>query len=150
MLNKLKIEIFCYLVTTCREIPNRGSWLNCSKMYSPIKPFIHQRDGTFENLHLYLYFKGTTRGLKALQSYMNGSYHKNVLYQPEPTINPWTSRVQQPSHNMLRGQWGGITYDRNQPLRPLDVPLMHTQISADFKQAYTFLKSCLTIRKTCM
>ncbi len=69
--------------------------------------------------------KGISRGPKALQSNTNSSYHKGVLYWPEPTINRWTSRVmvsimdglggpspsvtigiQQPSHNMLRGQWG--------------------------------------------
>ncbi len=38
-------------------------------------------------------FKGTSRGLKVLQSYMNNSYHKSALYWPEPTINPWTSRA---------------------------------------------------------
>ncbi len=30
-------------------------------------------------------FKGTSRGLKALQSYMNNSHHNSVLYWPEPT-----------------------------------------------------------------
>ncbi len=39
------------------------------------------------------YLRGTSRALEALQSYMNDSYHKSVLYWPEPTINPWTSRV---------------------------------------------------------
>ncbi len=33
--------------------------------------------------------KGTSRGLTALQSYMNDSYHKSVWYKPEPTINPY-------------------------------------------------------------
>ena len=32
------------------------------------------------------HLKGTSRGLKAWQSYMNDSYHKSVLYWPEPTI----------------------------------------------------------------
>ena len=39
------------------------------------------------------YLKGTSRGLEALQSNMNDSYHKIVLYWLEPTINAWTSRV---------------------------------------------------------
>ena len=35
--------------------------------------------------------KGTSRGLKALQSYMNDSYHKSALYWPEPTINAYAA-----------------------------------------------------------
>ena len=62
-------------------------------------------------VHWEVYLKGTSRGLKALQSYMNDSYHKSVLYWPEPTI---------------KGTMGGIRYGRNQPFRPLDVPLILT------------------------
>ncbi len=47
--------------------------------------------------------KGTSRGLKALQSYMNDSYHKSVLY--------------------VKGTMGGIRYGGNLPFRPLDIPL---------------------------
>ena len=38
--------------------------------------------------------KVTSRGLEALQSTMNDSYHKSVLYWPEPTINHgWTKGI---------------------------------------------------------
>ena len=47
--------------------------------------------------------KGTSRVLKALHSYKNDSYHKSVLYWPEPTINPWTSRVRAPSPSVTIG-----------------------------------------------
>ena len=59
---------------------------------------IHTDDGIHSD-HGYLaiclqdHLKGTFSGLEALQSNINDSYHKSVLYWPVPTINPWTSRV---------------------------------------------------------
>ncbi len=63
-------------------------------------------------------FKGTSSGLKALQSYMKDSYHKSALYWPEPTINPWTSRAMVHRHTItqslyVKGTMSGIRYGRN-------------------------------------
>ncbi len=66
-------------------------------------------------------FKGTSRGLKAIQSCMNDSYHKSALYWPEPTINPWTKgtiAITDHRHTIaqslyVKGTMGGIRYGRN-------------------------------------
>ncbi len=38
-------------------------------------------------------YSGISRGSEAFWSNVNDSYHKNVLYWPEPNLNPWSSRV---------------------------------------------------------
>ncbi len=58
--------------------------------FSAVHP---QGNHSVSNIIVLSCVKGSSRGLEALQSNVNDSYHKSVLYLPEPTINPWTSRI---------------------------------------------------------
>ena len=84
--------------------------------------------------------KGTSRGLEALQSHMNGSYYKSVLCWQQPTIG-----TQQSRHNMLRGQ-GGQKIQLELAIRTPGCPLKHMADASDCVLALYHLNLAYDLR----